>query len=47
MEGDHPWLPTSRGLLMNIATAFHHEHYAWMWQSALRLIENDRPDYRS
>jgi ribulose-5-phosphate 4-epimerase/fuculose-1-phosphate aldolase len=23
------------------------EHYAWMWESALRLIENDRPDYRS
>ena len=23
------------------------EHYSWMWQSALRLIENDRPDYRS
>jgi len=23
------------------------EHYAWMWQTALRLIENDRPDYRS
>ena len=22
------------------------EHYAWMWDSALRLIENDRPDYR-
>ena len=23
------------------------EHYSWMWQSALRLIANDRPDYRS
>jgi len=23
------------------------EHYSWMWQSALRLIEDDRPDYRS
>lgn len=23
------------------------EHYSWMWQAALRLIENDRPDYRS
>jgi len=23
------------------------EHYGWMWQTALRLIENDRPDYRS
>jgi ribulose-5-phosphate 4-epimerase/fuculose-1-phosphate aldolase len=23
------------------------DHYSWMWQSALRLIENDRPDYRS
>jgi ribulose-5-phosphate 4-epimerase/fuculose-1-phosphate aldolase len=23
------------------------EHYSWMWESALRLIENDRPDYRS
>jgi len=23
------------------------EHYSWMWRTALRLIENDRPDYRS
>jgi ribulose-5-phosphate 4-epimerase/fuculose-1-phosphate aldolase len=23
------------------------EQYGWMWQSALRLIEHDRPDYRS
>ena len=23
------------------------EHYGWMWQTALRLIENDRPDYRT
>jgi hypothetical protein len=23
------------------------EHYAWMWPSALRMIENDKPDYRS
>ncbi len=23
------------------------DHYTWMWDSALRLIENDRPDYRS
>lgn len=23
------------------------DHYSWMWQSALRLIENDRPDYRA
>lgn len=23
------------------------EHYNWMWESALRMIENDRPDYRS
>jgi ribulose-5-phosphate 4-epimerase/fuculose-1-phosphate aldolase len=23
------------------------EHYSWMWETALRLIENDRPDYRS
>ncbi|MBV9250539.1 MAG: class II aldolase/adducin family protein [Acetobacteraceae bacterium] len=23
------------------------EHYSFMWDSALRLIENDRPDYRS
>ena len=23
------------------------EHYSWMWESALRLIENDKPDYRS
>ncbi len=23
------------------------EHYTWMWESALRMIENDRPDYRS
>jgi len=22
-------------------------HYEWSWTSALRLIENDRPDYRS
>ena len=22
------------------------EHYSWMWASALRLIENGRPDYR-
>jgi hypothetical protein len=22
-------------------------HYSWMWPTALRLIENDRPDYRS
>jgi ribulose-5-phosphate 4-epimerase/fuculose-1-phosphate aldolase len=23
------------------------EHYSWMWPTALRLIENDKPDYRS
>ena len=23
------------------------EHYGFMWESALRLIENDKPDYRS
>jgi len=23
------------------------DHYTWMWESALRLIENDRPDYRA
>ena len=23
------------------------EHYSWMWESALRLIEHDRPDYRA
>jgi len=23
------------------------EHYEWAWGSALRLIENDRPDYRA
>jgi hypothetical protein len=23
------------------------ERHVWMWQSALRLIENDKPDYRS
>ena len=23
------------------------ERHAWMWESALRLIENDKPDYRS
>jgi ribulose-5-phosphate 4-epimerase/fuculose-1-phosphate aldolase len=23
------------------------DHYEWAWGSALRLIENDRPDYRA
>ena len=23
------------------------EHYGFMWESALRLIENDKPDYRT
>lgn len=25
----------------------HDEHYAMVWDAALRLIENDRPDYRT